>query len=381
MTDDLKPLNQKVAKFVRIIRKNIFVSISIVLLAVLLTFAGVIDAAQKIIAFFRATAKPNLEVVVLDKKRPQKELTISPTWKNRFSSGFSDPISIVVALRNSGAAPATNIEIFLDYPPGVVNVKQSTGAPTPPALLGDVQSITGYEKVERFSVARIDASPISNIFEKELQLQLRFRQIVGIPVIEAGLPFIRPLSIDFGSPKFKKGEFPISYSIKYSESDKLITGTIKLRLDRTEEPLLVPSRLNAVIDIEKKNSPAPELNSKSQTENFDLHFLSDGLNGLVPLVSSDCKNVKPNVEVAKASEGRNDHDVWTTFVTKNGEKVIYVDRGDDGTLDQLFTQFKSGEWWELAPKGQAAYVALAQIIDPERNTCFAMNLGATLVAK
>jgi hypothetical protein len=378
-SEQKKSLNPKVEKVLQVIRQNFIVSIVIVVATAFLAFTGLIDASQKTYNYFRVKPEPKLAVVVLDQKRAQSELTINPIWKNRFGSGFSDSIPIVIAVRNSGTAAATNVEVFLVYPPGVFNVRQSTGTTTTPAVLSDVKTMTGYEKVEKFSVGRIDVSPISNIFEKELQLQFRFRQVLAVPVIRAHLPFIVPLHIDFASSdSMKLGEFPITYVVKFSESDKPIAGTIMVRLDRSKDELLKRPDLKAVIDIVKKDSSQPALTSGKRTDVIDIHFLSDDLDALAPLVSSDCKNAKPNVVVVKAFEERNDSDVWTTFVTAEGEKVIFIDRGDDGVLDQIFMQFRNGEWWEFAPKGQAAYVALSDIVDPARDTCFAASLGSKL---
>jgi len=250
-----------------------------------------------------------------------------------------------------------------------------------PAVLGDLTPITGYENAETFSLARIDPSPIANVFEKELQLQFRFRQGLGVPIMNNSLPVIVPLHMDFMNTSAKDiGEFPITYVIKFSESDKAIVGTIVLRLDPAKRDVLKKPNFNATMKLLKKNSP-PALAPGKRTEPVDLGFLADGFEGLAQVVSAHCEQVHPRTLKARAFEERNGKDVWTDFVTETGDEFIFVDQGDDGILDRVFLLLRGADWLELGPDSDFPYIPLSNIVDASGDTCFIANLVASLGVK
>lgn len=374
MPDDKKDqtLNPAVEKFVSVVRRNFLISCILVFVTLWLAGTELVHKTFDVWKELKPKPEPELSIAFLDQKRPQSSLTVTPNWKNRLGSGFSDSLTIPIALKNSGGAAATHVAVHLVYPPGVFKVEQSTGTSIMPAVLGDVMPMSGYENVEVFNVDRVEASHIATVFEKNLRLQFRFRQSLGIPMMISGVPTIVAISIDFGSSHSKSiDEFPILYTISYSEKQQPVVGSLVIRLDQSKRDLLQKPNYRATIDLIKKNS-TPALSPGKRTETVDVQFFADGLEGL----SAACHKADPRMATFKVFEERNENDLWTDIVAQNGEEVILLDQGNDGTLDRVFYRFLSGEWWELGPSSTAPYVPLSNVLKVGTRTC----LGSEIVS-
>ena len=237
--------------------------------------------------------------------------------------------------------------------------------------------ITGYENVQTFNIDRIDPSPIANVFEKDLELQFRFRQNLGIPIVISNLPNILPISLDFVSSYSKSlGEFPIAYVINYSESDKPLVGSLIMRLDQSKHDLLAKPNLNSKMTLIRKNSP-PSLPTGKQTNTVDVQFFADGLDGL----DQACHNENPKMVTIKAFEERNENDVWTDIGMNNGTEIVLVDRGDDGALDRMFLRFPDGGWWEFEPSTTTPYIPLSNVLKVSTSTCLSAEIASGLGIK
>jgi hypothetical protein len=365
-------LNPAIERLLGVLRRNVFVSIIIVLGTILLAGTEVVHKTLDVWKDLKPTPDPELSIALLDQHRPQSSLTVKPNWKNRLGSGFSDSLTIPIAVKNSGSADATHVAVYLVYPPGVFKVEQSTGTSTAPAVLGDVMPMTGYENVEAFNIDRVDRSHIATVFEKDLMLQFRFRQSFGVPMIISNVPTIVPISIDFRSSYSKSvDEFPILYTINYSEAQRPVVGSLLMRLDQSKRDLLQKPNYQATINVIKKNSP-PAMPPGKRTDTVDVQFFADGFEGL----DAACHNATPRMATFKVFEERNDNDVWTDIAEQDGEEVILLDRGNDGTLDRVFYRFLSGEWWELGPTSTAPYVPLSDVFKVSTSTC----LGSEIVS-
>lgn len=372
MSDDKKEkgLNPAVEKIIGVVRRNVLVSCIIVLVALWLAGTELLHKTLEAWKELRPTPEPELSIAFLDQQRPQSSLTVTPNWKNRLGSGFSDALTIPIVLKNSGAAAATHVAVYLVYPPGVFRVEQSTGTSIAPAVLGEVMQVTGYENVEAFNIDRVEVSRIATVFAKDLKLQFRFRQSFGVPMVMSRVPTIVPISIDFGSGYAKSiDEFPILYTISYSEDQRPVVGSLVMRLHDSKRDLLQKRDFHATIDVIKKNSP-PALSPGKRTETTDVQFFADGFEGL----QAACHNGKPKMQTFKVFEEHNDNDVWTDIVGQDGEEVILLDQGSDGTLDRVFYRFLSGEWWELGPTSTAPYVPLSNVFKVSTSTCLASEI-------
>jgi hypothetical protein len=383
MSDDegKESLNPRVEKFVGMVRRNFLVSAIIVGVLFIGATVEFIDKGVDAWKRFVQPEKPNLSIAFLDKQGPQSSLTVSPSWKDHFESGFSEIISIAVGLRNSGTAAATRVHVYLVFPPGVFRVQKSSGEETIPSVLGDLMKLSGSENVESFYIERIDPSPIANAFEKELKVALRFRVTLGIPVMEGDkikVPAMAALSLDISSPySTAPGEFPVLYAISFSESEKPIVGSLTIRLNQSERGFLERPNFAASMDIFRKDSPPPSLSPGKRTDAVEMHFLAGGL----PALNAFCDGKAPDTIAAKVYEERNDKDAWIDIATSDGLHYVYIDRGRDGTLDQFFLPFPDGEWWEMRPTKPTPYISLANVLDNSNGNCLPADVVSKLGIK
>lgn len=344
----------------------------IILGLIFATVVGFLTDAYKIYDLAVPDPMPELEVLFIDKQGPTAELNIRPSWSDFDSAGLSEPIPIVIGVRNRGGVAATNVRIHLVYPPAIFAFEEGSGEPVVPAVLGDVLNITGDETAQSFSIERVDTSNIFDDFEKSLRLRLRLRVRVGIPIYKNGTLAILPLSMDFTNTNTNElGVFPVEYTVSYSESKVDKKGVIYLKIDQSRLEILISShkRPDTVMRLMGEGDD-PKLDHPIQSTKRSIPFVKGdrllATNIILNLIEPTPESFIDTI----VTENGSDSDQWQLIIAEGECPVVLMDRGKDGSLDAMYVNtgnVKESHWIHLEPDQALPYVGLSNIVDPKKD--------------
>jgi hypothetical protein len=352
------------------LRNHWFFSVVILLGIFLLTVSGVIKSVGDLYDLFQRARKPHLELSFITSDKLTKNLEINPHWQDETGSGFSDPIPIKIALRNTGEVKATNVQVRMIYRASGVALSGSSGDFVPPPVIpADVFKIYGGEAVTLYRINEIDPSPVFDLLEKDLQLRLQLRTVTGWPVMEDGIVKILLSHIDFFYSDAKEwGKFPIYYVLTYSESNKPLSGMLLLTIDsatlksyeqKKQEVRHIKMDFIAEVDVPQFEEPRDITVKK-------LTLFTKGVDSLKNLIIKG--GIISNIDIVEGEikENISEKSVWHEIFI-NGRKVyIEADTNKDNYVDSVYYRIRDSEkdrWFHLKPVMKYNFIPLDHILD------------------
>jgi hypothetical protein len=217
------------------------------IIAIFMVSSAVKTAFETTIYFTSLPSKhhtPILKVAFAENDKISAQKSVSPAWSNDGYVGFSDPVSIKLAVINEGKKQATNVEVYILYSSTYALINKTKGEDVPYGFLSSHQKVSLGDRVSSYSISHLNSSNIPHLLDSTVQLQLRFREVIGIAFSEDNLPVIQRMYMDFKDENVgSEGIFPLHYLITCDELEKPITGTISLRIP-TEKIAIYKQKLN-----------------------------------------------------------------------------------------------------------------------------------------
>lgn len=353
----------RVEEFFRRIRRHPHLALLVIAGIIFLTLAGLISSFSTVYNTFRSEDRPRIEALFLDGVDATKTLRVEPEWAGSVRTGYSNVIPITVALRNIGSASASSVRVHLAYPPGVLSLENGSGNPEPPGVLNNMFNITETGSAQSFRIDQLNVSPVLEPFEKKLEIRLRFRDVVGIPIFSDDVFLVLPLSAAFTNTDANDlGRFPIYYVIDYEETNTPESGILFLdigNISDTEAGAVHDDiTLNMIVESTELDLPTPSISVSKK-----VHFFNGPMSEAYHWALSEREFDSSAFVEADVSESANENMSWMVISAPDRLTCIYLDKDKDGDLDAIYIEAGEDKWVQLEPSRATDYLSLAKIVD------------------
>ena len=334
---------------------------------IILTGASLIGSAYQLFDLvsndIAQAQQPHIEVQLVRGNVFDSQLDVTPLWKNETNSGFSEPLDVQIALRNTGKKDATNVNIYLITHSCCISLFHQSGESVPGALVADATNIFEGNFVSHYALDRVSPSPVLDLFENRLQIKLRFQIVIGTPTldkvgttnlegVEIETPILSRVHITFKHSDATSGSFPIHYLVTYAETNEPVSGVLYLNA-----PASVLTTSDNLVNI---NAPTNFVGAELPPMLDDIYVVNE-------------KNVKiPSTANMTASSDsmviEKRHNQLALVELYVGQEKMYVeaDSNGDGYVDALYLHEVGldtdiEQWWRFSFKEKTEFLPVSLI--------------------
>jgi len=348
-------------------------------LAGLAALAAALGNYEKIYAFFVKPDPASIQIGFLEKTGVTSDITVSPVWSDYAMSGFSQPIELPLVLRNAGGIAAQNLKVRFIFPDPVGFYIRGDGEAIKPGQLSDVASITGYETVTEFEVSDLSPSRVYNLLDENLALSFRLRERVGVPFVYSDVAMFAPMWMDFGHKGSSSSRtMPVGYVISMDGAED-VAGRITVSLDEElfEQIQSVPRGGDITLEL-VEDLPAPELAAPISEETKSFLFYEGRFNKLVELLAEQGLSARVDGTKLSVTQYESDVDIWQKIIMASGDITLLIDRGKDGSLDEVFVGISGiaeTKWIMMRPGNTAPFTGIHRTVDLSKETGIVEQAG------
>lgn len=336
-------------------------------LAALAAAAAALGNYEKIYNFVLPPQSAAIQIGFLEKSMVRSTTEMQPTWSDYSMSGYSEPLKLPLAVRNNGGTIAENVAIrFVHSNPFALYVG-GDGELTPAGLLSEVASITGAETVTEFNIPRLAPSKVYEVLDENLSISFRLRERVGIPYIYKNVALIAPFWVDFHhGAADQSGSFPIDYVISMDGAED-VSGKLfaSIEPETNRQIQSIPKGGSITLELVDDADP-PSLDEPETVSERSISFFEGSYNELMELYLDDDSFSRVDGVALSVREFESASDKWIEIVIPEGDLTFLVDRGKNGSLDEVFVGFKfpdRTEWVLMRPAVTAPFTGIERTVD------------------
>jgi len=341
---DIEPL--LLERFTQWVRTRKWLGPAIVLffsLAALKTF--VIDPLQWGWEAIRNQRTPKLQLRIVTDDVNSDDAVVNATWQSTHFSGFSEPLPLMLAVKNVSSVPASNVDVHI-----VINEAAmffGRGEPLPRAFIPSSLGRHEGQRILQFNIARVEPTEVPTKLSAVQDIRLRLRAFIATVFVQNDVVYVDRGLVDFKQGAVDEaGHFQLQYWITCKEQPDQQHGTLRFRL-----------RKDAMLDFEKARTEQRFLAAKEQTQVLlDLGDIASRKSRKLKAVDLDSpkpleQSLLPmTVEEIEATSGR-----WIVITVSGRGQYAEVDVQNDGLVDSFFyrpiavahMEYSEDNWFEL----------------------------------
>lgn len=336
-------------------------------LAALAAVAAGLGNYEKIYNFAYPPEPAAIQVGFLERSKVSPNAEMRPTWSDYSMSGYSEPLKLPLAIRNSGGTTAENITIRFVHSNPFALYLDGDGELTQAGLLSEVVSITGTETVTEFRVPKLAPSKVYEILDENLLISFRLRERVGIPYFYKDVALVAPFWVDFHhAAADKSGSFPIDYVVSMDGAED-VSGRLFASIDQRTNSQIQSVHIGGSIILELADDVGPPILDEAEiVSQHTISFFEGSYNELMQLyLDQDSFEGVTGVSLS-VQEFESKSDRWTEIASPKGDTTLLIDREKNGSLDQVFVGFKfpeETEWVLMQPAETAPFTGVDRTVD------------------
>jgi hypothetical protein len=221
-----------------------------------------------------------------------------------------------------------------------------------------------------YRINEISPSPVFDLLENDLQLRLRLRTVIGLPVLEDRIVKILPAYIDaFHRDAKEWGEFPIHYVITYSESTKPLSDMLLLTIDSTTLKSYEQKNQRAKHNIKMDfiaQVDAPQIEEPRYITAKPLTLYTGGANKLNNLMLKGGSVSNNDIVKGEIKENMSAQSIWHEVFINERKVYVEVDANKDNYIDSAYYIAQDPEkarWFHVKPNAKYNFIPLDYILD------------------